>query len=252
FLRKNAFRDGKFLSYFDNDGTDADTPETMSLTGQTMALLNETVTRSQAQTLAKTTRRMLFDESIGGYRLNSDYHHIRTQLGRAFGFAYGHKENGAIFSHMAVMYAYGLYRYCLVREGREAAFALLRQAEKPESHVWAGIPEYFNDRGIGKYAYLTGSASWLLKWLRTEVFGIHFEAGILRLEPKLCREDFVDGKAILRTVLFGQTRTVTYFNPRSLDFGSYRIAKILTSGNEHDNQFPSVDGDIEVHLDEIL
>jgi cellobiose phosphorylase len=252
FLRNQAFRDGKFISYFDNDGQDADTEATMSLTGQAMALLNETATPSQAKTLAETTRKMLFDANIGGYRLNSDYHQIRTRLGRAFGFAYGHKENGAVFSHMVVMYAFGLYRYGLVHEGREAVMTLLGQAENPHSHVWAGIPEYFNDRGIGKYCYLTGSASWILYWLRTEVFGIRFEMGVMHLDPKLCREDFIEGKASIQTVLFGKKRTITYLNPRSLDFGSYRIEKILMSGREHENRFSTADGDIEVYLNEIL
>ena len=31
-------------------------------------------------------------------------------MGRMFGFAYGEKENGAVFSHMAVMYANALYQ----------------------------------------------------------------------------------------------------------------------------------------------
>ena len=34
-----------------------------------------------------------------------------------FGFAYGEKENGAVFSHMAVMYANALYKQGFIKEG---------------------------------------------------------------------------------------------------------------------------------------
>ena len=51
----------------------------------------------------------LFDASVGGYRLNTNFNDVLLNMGRCFGFAFGHKENGAMFSHMAVMYAYALY-----------------------------------------------------------------------------------------------------------------------------------------------
>ena len=54
---------------------------------------------------------------MGGYRLNTDFGGVQLNLGRCFGFAFGHKENGAMFSHMAVMYANALYQRGLVREG---------------------------------------------------------------------------------------------------------------------------------------
>lgn len=34
-----------------------------------------------------------------------------------FGFAYGHKENGAVFSHMDIMYANALYQRGFAFEG---------------------------------------------------------------------------------------------------------------------------------------
>ena len=53
----------------------------------------------------------LKDETWKGYRLNTDFgvrHYL--DLGRAFAFAFGTKENGAFFSHMTVMYANALYK----------------------------------------------------------------------------------------------------------------------------------------------
>jgi cellobiose phosphorylase len=251
-LHQDAFDQDRFQSYFDNEGINPDTQETIALTGQTMALLSKTATNQQASLVASTVRNMLFDQSLGGYKLNTNYQKLLTKMGRAYGFAYGHKENGAVFAHMAVMYAYGLYQYDLVSYGHEAIVSLLKRAQNPKSKVLHGIPEYFNDRGIGMYPYLTGSASWLLKLLRTEIFGIQFDLGVLTLKPKLKTEDFINGQASITTYLFNKLRKVTYHNPKNLDFGFYKISKILIKGNEIDNHIKNIDDDIEVYLDEIL
>jgi cellobiose phosphorylase len=251
-LQEQAFKVNHFQSYFNNDGVDIDDHHTMNLTGQTMALLSKTASKEQASLVADTTRERLFSKHLGGYHLNSNYHRVLTNMGRAYGFAYNHKENGAIFSHMVIMYAYGLYQYDLVDYGREALFTLIHQASRKDSKMLHGIPEYFTDRGVGKYSYLTGSASWALKLLRTEVFGIKFKTGTLYLDPKLQREDFVQGTAAIKTFIFGKLITVTYHNPKHLAFGSYKISKILCNQKELKNKLTSIDGDLEVYLDELL
>jgi len=251
-LHEHAFLNERYQSYFNNDGVDVDSEDTMNLTGQTMALLSQTASPKQAGFIASKTRDLLFKKDLGGYQLNSDYKEILTNMGRAYGFAYGHKENGAVFSHMAVMYAYGLYQYNLVSYGREAFMSLLKRAQSLDAKVFLGIPEYFNDRGIGMYTYLTGSASWMLKLIRTEVFGIQMDYGKLRLSPKLKKEDFINHQASITTYLFNQLRKVTYHNPKYLDFGFYSIKKILINGKEVPNELLKIDGDIEVILDEIL
>ncbi|HCZ24192.1 MAG TPA: cellobiose phosphorylase [Acholeplasmataceae bacterium] len=240
-LHKNGFKGDVYQSYFNNDGNDVDSKDTLNLTGQTMALLNETATQDQAKKIAVKTKEMLYVKDQGGCRLNSDYKKVLTNMGRAYGFAYGHKENGAVFSHMAVMYAYGLYRYNLVQYGHEAMMTLLKKAQDPSSHVLLGIPEYFNDRGFGMYPYLTGSASWMILLIRKEVFGITFDQGKLKLNPKLDQTDFIDGRASITTYINGKLKKVTYHNPKGLSFGKYQIHSIIETETS-----------IEVKLDEIL
>lgn len=46
----------------------------------------------------------VYDENVGGYKLYTYFKEIKTDLGRMFIFAYGSKENGEVFSHMAFMY----------------------------------------------------------------------------------------------------------------------------------------------------
>lgn len=241
---------GALQSYIDNDGIFLDRYDTLSLTGQTMALLSETVSKSRALKIAKETKKALFNPNIGGYKLNSNFTEVKLNMGRAYGFAYGHKENGAVFSHMAVMYAYGLYQYDLVNYGHQAMNALLNRAIHKNSNMLAGIPEYFTPKGEGKYSYLTGSASWLLKLLRTEVFGIQMHLGTLTLAPKLMKSDFIDGKASIETYLFGQKRRITYHNPKGLEYGEYDIKQILMNERMVPNYFKELDDNLEVYLDE--
>jgi cellobiose phosphorylase len=249
-LHQHAFVDQRFLSYFDNLGESIDYPNTINLTGQTMALLSQTATKDQATMIAKKTRDMLFAKHLGGYQLNTNYQKVMMQMGRAFGFAYGHKENGAVFSHMAIMYAYGLYQYDLVFQGQEAILAILNRSLEKDAHVWAGIPEYFNDQGIGKYPYLTGSASWMLKVMRDQVFGLKFDLGKLYIKPKLLKSDFIHGVASIKTYVFDKHITITYYNPKLLDYPNYTIRAVKDQGKLISFPITTIQGDLEVYLDE--
>lgn len=251
-LNSNAWiKDTHLQSYINNDGEFSDNEQTMSLTGQAMALLSETLDKADAKKIADTTKKMLYDSEIGGYRLNSDYDAVLYNMGRAYGFAYGHKENGAMFSHMSLMYIYGLYNYDLVDFGHQGYMTLINRSLDKSSNVLAGIPEYFNDRGIGKYVYLTGSATWLLKLLRDQIFGIKLNLGKLTLQPKLTKDEFIDAKATIHTVVKGKALKVTYINEKGLDYGKYAIKKVTSKGIDVTNDLASANEFMEVYLDEV-
>ncbi len=227
---------GWFNGYYDNDGHPLEggnpAKTRVTLTGQVFQLMGGIATDAQSREMVKSIRHYLFDESVGGYRLNTDFGEVLLNLGRAFGFAYGHKENGAMFSHMAAMYANALYQRGFVAEGFEALDAIYRQSVDFEtSRMYPGIPEYFSQRGRGMYPYLTGSASWYLLTLVTEVFGVRGELGDLVLAPKLCKEQFDDaGRATLHTLFAGRRLKVCYKNPKNLDAGEYMVGNILLNG----------------------
>ena len=96
------------------------------------------------------------------FRLNTDFEELKLDLGRAFGFAYGEKENGSVFSHMNVLLAYGLYKAGFPKEADEIIRALFKLSTAKEAMILPCIPEYFNLKNQGCYPYLTGSASWLI------------------------------------------------------------------------------------------
>lgn len=186
--------DGSFYNgYYDNhknrlEGSFPDGTR-MTLTSQVFPIMSGTATKEQTERIAEAADRLLYEPKLGGYKLNTDFGEVKDDMGRAFGFAYGHKENGAVFSHMAVMYANALLQRGFVREGYKALDALYRQASDFEhSRIYPGLPEYFDDRGRGMYPYLTGSASWLLMTMVTEVCGVKGVYGDLVLQPRLVRE----------------------------------------------------------------
>ena len=78
------------------------------LTGQVFAIMSGTADEKQVQAVCESADTYLYDKDAGGYRLNTNFHENKFDFGRMFGFAYGEKENGAVFSHMTVMYANAL------------------------------------------------------------------------------------------------------------------------------------------------
>jgi len=174
----------------------------------------------------------LYDPAVGGYRLNTNFHETLLSLGRCFGFAFGTKENGAMFSHMAVMYANALYRRGLVREGFRVLDGIYRHCQNFSiSRIYPGIPEYINAKGRGAYPFLTGSASWLLLTLLTESFGVKGKLGDLVFEPKLVKEQFDHvGEAGVGTLFANKKLHVVYHNPARLDYGAYRVETVQING----------------------
>lgn len=224
-----------FNGYYNNDGirVEGDHPNgvRMTLTGQVFAIMYGVADDEQVKEMIRSVDRYLRDEDIG-YRLNSSFGEIQQNLGRAFGFAFGHKENGAMFSHMTVMYANALYQRGFAKEGwrvLDSVYGLSRNFET--SRMYPGIPEYINAKGRGMYPYLTGSASWLLLTMITEVFGVKGRLGELRLTPKLMPEQFDQGgTASITTSFAGKRLRVTYGNPEQLPYGSYGITSVRLNG----------------------
>lgn len=225
---------GWFNGYYDNKGERVEGTEgkavRMTLTGQVFPLMSGLADDKEIEEVVRSVRRHLKDRKLGGYRLNTDFglpHYL--DLGRAFGFAYGTKENGSFFSHMTVMYAYALYARGFAREGREVIRSIFHMcADTGKSRIYPGIPEYFDSQGRGRYHYLTGSASWLVLTMLTQVFGVRGEYGDLIISPQLLKEEFdPQGMAGVTCPFAGRMISVTYRNKKRLDFGSYAVKAVV-------------------------
>lgn len=225
-----------FNSYYDNSGRAVEGLHgenvRMMLTGQVFTIMSGTATKEQIPEICKSADKYLYEAGKGGYKLNTDFKELKTDLGRMFGFAYGHKENGAVFSHMTTMYGNALYQRGFAREGHKALHTLYQGATDFEtSRIYPGIPEYFDGKGRGLYHYLTGAASWYLLTLVQEVFGIKGYLGAMVLEPRLLKEQFdEDNLASIRLSFGGKRFKITYQNPEKKDFGEYAITGVTLNG----------------------
>lgn len=222
---------GWFNGYYDNNGRKVEgvvgNNVRMMLTGQVFSIMSGTASKEQIAEICKSADAYLYDASIGGYRLNTKFDEDKFDLGRMFGFAYGEKENGAVFSHMTVMYAYALYKQGFVKEGYKALQTLMDAAMNFEkSKIYPGVPEYFDGRGRGMYHYLTGAASWYMLTLLTKAFGVYGEVGNLVIAPALRAEQFDENQVASVSLPFrGKEFRIVLHNEKQLQSEEYQVVK---------------------------
>lgn len=229
--------DGFFNGYYNNDGERVDGEDAdglrMNLTAQVFTTMFGLADAAQRHKAYEAVRKYLRDPSIKGIRLNTPLGKHRLNLGRCFSFAYGEKENGAVFSHMVVMYINALYRQNMVREAYAVFSELYALASDIiTAGIYPGIPEYFNLQGKGMYPFLTGSASWLLLTVLTEMFGVRGEFGDLVITPRLMAQQFPQSGVLTCRTVFHQLRLhLTIVNQARLDAGAYRISSVTVNQN---------------------
>jgi len=222
-----------FNGYYNNDGVrvdgDHEDATRMNLTAQTFAIMSGAADEEQVKKCYKSAQNLLKDENTGGYRLTTPLGPNTWNFGRGFALIYGEKETGGMFSHMAVMFMNALYSRGYVKEGYEVLENIYKLCnDTPKAKIYPGIPEYINHEGRGMYHYVTGSASWLLLTMQTQIFGIRGELGELVISPKLVSAQFDDSKkACIQTSFGGKQLHVVYHNPEELDYEGYVIRKIM-------------------------
>ncbi|MEJ5284719.1 MAG: cellobiose phosphorylase [Brevinematales bacterium] len=209
-----------FNGYYNNDGKrvdgifkDEDLKDgvRMCLTGQVFTLMGGIVKDKEAKSVYNAAKKYL-KESHGGYKLNTPLgKDNQLNFGRLYAFAYGEKENGATFSHMVVMFMNALYKQGLIEEGFEVFNSIYNLCIGENADIYPGIPEYFTPEGKGMYHYLTGSASWFILTLLTEIYGVKGKLGGLVIEPKLSREFFGNKDSISIGLNFSNKRLEVVF-----------------------------------------
>jgi cellobiose phosphorylase len=229
--RKEWLKEGFFNGYYDNQKKRVEGKKNsilrMMLASQVFPIMSGVVDKKQISGIQESIDKYLKDKKSGGIRLNTDFKQEQPNLGRAFSFVYGDKENGAFFNHMVVMYAYALYKRRYVNDGWEVLSSISNMAlDTEKSKIYPCLPEYFNAGGRGMYSYLTGSASWFVLTILTEVFGIKGQDGNLLIEPKLSSEQFKHNSTIsINRSFAGRKLQINFSNPKRLEYGEYKIAK---------------------------
>jgi len=207
--KKEWLAQGFFNGYYDNNARRVEGKKAgriqMMLASQVFSVMSGVASQPQILRIVRAAKTHLFDKTRGGFRLNTDFGRPCLELGRAFGFSYGDKENGAFFNHMNVMFAHALYRRGFIAEARKVFNSIFGMATSERAGIGPMIPEYFNAQGKGLYLYLTGSASWYVYTLAQEMLGIKFVFGELCLEPKLMSSQ-LSRRSLEATISLGAKR----------------------------------------------
>jgi len=239
WLRKNEWLSpGFFNGYYDNNKKQVegryDKTIRMMLAPQVFAIMSGVASNEQIKNTWASIKKYLYDKELRGFRLNTDFGSLYLELGRAFGFSYGDKENGAFFSHMVIMLANSLYCRGFIKEGHEVMDSIYNMAINEQAKIYPVLPEYFNRQGRGLYLYLTGSSSWYIHTLLEETLGIKFNYGDLVIEPKLVPQNFsrntielkfaLSGSAI-RVIFYAAKTKKPFYEIKEMFFGKTKIIK---------------------------
>ena len=240
--------EGWYNGYYDNDGEPLEgyDPESktanMMLTSQVFTVMAGVATDDQVAKIVRAADHYLCRPEVGGYRLNTDFHEIKLNMGRMFGFSYGQKENGSVFCHMATMFANALYSRGFAGEGYRVIRLMYEQVrDMDRAGIYPGIPEYINDRGRGVYHYLTGAGSWLMLTVLSKMYGVHGEEGDLVLDPKLLSGQFdEDGNATVQLTFEGRKLCIAMHRESGLEAQELRVRELYLDGNRMDgNRIPA-------------
>lgn len=219
---------GFFNGYYDNFGNRLETAKDgevrMTLTGQVFPLMAQIASPERVKQVIKMVQTHLYHPDYQGLKLNTPLGEDRHHLGRLMGFAFGHKENGALFSHMSVMYLYSLLKNQEISTATTLLDGMMDYFMNFEkARILPGIPEYIDARGRGVYEYLTGSASWMILTLIDQLFGVSGDSGQLLIQPKLRRHHFFNQEASLKIAFASKRISIRFINPSQLDYEDYQI-----------------------------
>lgn len=209
-------KSGFFNGYYDNKGRRVegikDGRLRMILISQVFPIMSRVASDLQVKRILKSIYKYLYDKKTKSMRLNTDFRAEQHNLGRAFSFNYGDKENGAFFNHMIVMLANALYKRSYKKEGWQILDSIYSMAANSRvSKIYPCLPEYFNAQGRGMYAYLTGSASWFLLSMAEEAFGLRGQDGDLVIEPQFYPGQFKVKAVSIKRDFAGRKLEVRFF-----------------------------------------
>ncbi|MBD3392034.1 MAG: cellobiose phosphorylase [Chitinivibrionales bacterium] len=227
-----------FNGHYDNNGrrVHGNHPNgvRIDLTSQVLPTMFGVATRGQIKKLYHAVQRYLRDPELKGLHLCTDFKEVKMDFGRATGYVYGFKEHGSVWNQQNVMFSYALYRQNFVDEAYEVFSTIYDMCMKTQrAKTFPCIPSYFDSNGRGAYTYLTGSATWAVLTMATQMFGVRGELGNLCLNPKLVRAQFGrKGIAGMRCSLHNRALFVRYINRKRLNWDAYRIVSVTINGRE--------------------
>ncbi len=175
-------------------GVKGDSEGRIYLNPQAWAILSGVADNEQIDRIIDSVNQYLYTPS-GPMLLAPAYSRMHDDIGKLSMKPAGLLENGSVYSHAAVFWAYALYT---VRKSDEA-FKTLQALIPGAAHntidrceqLPTYIPNYFRGtdaaEGVGRSSrrFTTGSAPWFYHTIATRLLGIRPELNGLRIDPQL-------------------------------------------------------------------
>ncbi len=214
----------------------------MDLTSQVMPILCEISDKKLSKEIYRSVKKYLKDKDSPGIRLTTEFKSVDLKVGRITGFVYGYKEHGSKWIQQNIMLAYALYKLDLVDEANEImndVYEICNNQKKAK--IFPGIPSFFNSDNKGLYCYLTGSSSWYLLTLITQIFGVRGEKGYLVIHPKLSEEYFDErGISIIKTSFSSIDFNIKYINTNIKKYHTYKIKNFTVNDKIVSKEFVKI------------
>ncbi len=175
-------------------GISTDTEGRIFLNPQSWALLSGAADPEQTTSMLKEIDAQL-STPYGAVMLAPAYTKMREDVGRVTQKFPGSAENGAVYNHATIFYAYSLYKI----GDADRAYDVLRRMLPDETdaikrgQLPAFIPNYYRGAyhqfprtaGISSQLFNTGTVAWYYRCVIEELFGLKGSHGALLIEPKL-------------------------------------------------------------------
>ncbi|MCW8998503.1 MAG: hypothetical protein OQK04_07290, partial [Kangiellaceae bacterium] len=175
-------------------GTSKDPEGSIYLNPQSWALLANTASKSQKASILEQIEKQL-KTPFGNMMLAPSYTKMREDIGRLTQKHPGVSENGSVYNHAAIFYAYALYSI----DENDRAFEILADMfpkssdENCRGQVPTFIPNYYRGAyyqipltaGRSSQLLHTGTVSWYYRCLVEELCGLKGQSGSLVIKPKL-------------------------------------------------------------------
>lgn len=164
------------------------------LNPQSWALLSGAANSKQIEKMLSAIENQL-DTPYGAAMLAPAYTKMRDDVGRVTQKFPGSAENGAIYNHATIFYAYSLFQ---IGDANRAFEALRKMIPDEKDALQRGqlptfIPNYYRGAyhqlprtaGISSQLFNTGTVAWYYRMVIEELFGLKGCQGDLLIEPKL-------------------------------------------------------------------
>jgi len=196
-------------------GVEQDHQGKIYLNPQSWALLSGAASTEQQSKMVEAINQQLMTPQ-GVMMLAPSYTEMVEDIGRITQKYPGVSENGSVYNHAAIFYAYSLYQ---VNQADAAFDVIKKMLPSFENSAITGqlplyIPNYYRGAyhqfpqhaGRSSHLFNTGTIAWLYRCLVEELCGLKGGNGVLHILPKLPKElTKISGQRIFRKTIINFT-----------------------------------------------